>query len=760
MSTFVHLNGHSEYSTDGNASIKELVAAAKADGQDSLALTDTNLAAALAFRAEAHRQGIKPIIGLDVRLLDDAYNPNRPKMAAAYDLTLLAEDRTGWHNLVAISNTVSESGRRTHTHVDYDLLAGHAEGLIALTGGRRGPIDTFLDRNDVDTAREHLTKLENALGTGRVFLEASSPAAAQLLSGVFQYRTIHMVATARYRQAGEADNEARAALMHVRSGNREHHVTEQARWVKSEAEMRAAGQDSQVWQDAITVSSVVAAEISTDAIPDPKPQIPAFRVPKGFRSADDYLRHLAFRGAEHRYDEIPFPVIERLNLELEIIGSRRAADSLLIVHDLVTWCKDDGILIAPRGTSTSSLVLYCLGVTNTDPLRHNLKFERFLRAGRDVPPSLGFEIQSSRRQDALDYLAARWPHRVARVSTYARVKEETVRSRICDISSETAARLDGRIKTATTSACAILIAADDLHDTMPYRPDHRDGHGADVPIALWESFALSSQGYLVLDVLSSPVLDIIAMTADAVRATPEGRTRLGVLLPDGDGDLYASSTGAAWDLVASGDTDGIFQLGADHVAAAAKSAKPRNLTDMAALIALTIKDGRVEPYLKAGKAPSRERYTRYDHLTTDSSEQMWIASALDRTRGVLAFQDQSMHLFTTIGGFSDVEAGDAWRFLAKLSPDLDTLREKFIEGAVKEHYDRAGDLYSPAFSEATAARVFDLLVSATPGSFNAAHAYAYARLTFQTAWLKANFPETFQRVLDEVKPNRVRRIPA
>lgn len=759
MGTYVHLNGHSEYSTDSNAGIAELVAAAKANGQDTLALTDTNLDGALAFRAEAYRHGIKPIIGLDVRLVDDRDSAGNTGMPAFYDLTLLAEDATGWHSLVSIYNASMES-RRTHAFVDFALLTRHADGLIALTGGRRGPIDYFIDRNDVDTARANLTKLENAIGTGRVFLEASDPAAAQLLTGVFKNRIVHLVATARYRQVSEDDADARDTLMLVRSGYRRHETTPSAGWVMSEAEMRAEAPASRPWQDAITLASTIAATISPNAIPEPTRQVPSFRAPKGFRSADEYLRHLAFRGAGYRYDEIPLQVIERLNLELELITGNRAAEYLLITRDLITWCQGEGILTAPRGTSSGSLVLYCLEMTDTDPLRHDLKFERFMRTGREALPALDFDVQHSRCQEVHNYLAARWPARVARASSHARVNGSTVSIGAgMRLNEMAAAQVDGRIRYATPHVCAILIAPDEFHDTVPVRIDTMKGHEEGLPTAAWASETLKDQGYMVLNLLGSRTLDVIARTAEAVRATPEGSTHLGILLPDGDGELYGASTGAAWDLIATDDTDGVFQLGADHIAAAAKAAKPRDLTDMAALISLTFREDRLDAYLKA-RALRTTRYGRYDGITADSTEQIWLSGALDATHGVILFQEQAMGLFTCVGGFSDAQAELAWRTLAKLSPDVAYLREKFIEGAVQEQHDRAGDLRSPVFSETTAGRVFDLLVKATPGAFSAAHAYSYARLAFQTAWLRANFPETFQRVLDEVQPRRKRRVPA
>ena len=204
MGTFVHLNGHSEHSTDGYARIKELVAAAKANGQTALALTDTNLSGALAFRDEAQRHGIKPIIGLDVRLIDATAE------SEFFDLTLLAENRAGWHSLVALYNESWTRQTRNGSFVDYAMLARHADGLVALTGGRRGPVDSCLERNDVDAARAALSKLENTFGTGRVFLEAADPAAAQLLTGVFRDRQV--LATGRYRQAFETDTDGSDAL--------------------------------------------------------------------------------------------------------------------------------------------------------------------------------------------------------------------------------------------------------------------------------------------------------------------------------------------------------------------------------------------------------------------------------------------------------------------------------------------------------------------------------------------------------------------
>ena len=522
--------------------------------------------------------------------------------------------------------------------------------------------------------------------------------------------------------------------------------------------MRAKAPGSQMWQNAVGMSAIIADAISPDAIPEPERQVPAATVPAGFTKAGEYLRHLTFRGAAYRYDEISFEAIERLNLELErIIGMAGAVDYILAAHDLIDWCQTEDILTAPRGTSSGSLVLFCLGMTETDPLRYGLKFDRFFRAGRDALPRLDFDIQLSRRQDAYDYLAGRWPDRVARATSHARVKGDRVRDRYCGIDDETAAQLDGRIQWAAAHVCAVLLAPAALHGTVPFRIDHRDGPGNGLPIAAWDAHGLEDQGYLVLNLLFSSTLDVIARAAAAVRATPEGSTRMSVLLPDGDGEFYGSSTGAAWDLIASGDTDGVFQIGTDKAVAAAAAARPRNLTDMAALVALIGRDERLERYLAARAARPRLRYYDLEHITADESEATWICGVLKSTHGEIIFQEQLIDLFSSVGGFSNAQAEHAWRTLAKLSPDVAHLRKKFMEGAVQEQFDRAGDLRSSVFSEVTAAHLFDLLVNAAPGAFSAAHAYGYARQTFQTAWLRTNFPETFQRVLDEFGPRRNRR---
>ncbi|HEX9226171.1 MAG TPA: PHP domain-containing protein [Arthrobacter sp.] len=750
MGTFVHLNGHSEHSTDGYSRIPELVAAAKANGQTALALTDTNLSGALEFRRETERHGIKPIIGLDVRLIDGSFD--NPLRATFHDLTLLAETRAGWRSLVALYNDSRAKEIRNGAYVDYDMLARHHVGLFALTGGRGGSVDVPLDRRDVDAARANLAKLERAVGVGRVFLEASDSASAQLLTGVFSDR--HVLATGRYRQAHEADTAGRQAMLLLRSGRT--HANPRADWVKSDADMRAADPKRDAWQNAVSFTSAVADAIDADVIPGPEHQVPAATVPAGFTNAGDYLRHLAFRGLADRFDEIPYKAIERLNLELErIVSISGAADHVLAAHDLISWCRTEGVLTAPRGTSSGSMVLFCLGMTEHDPLRYGLKFDRFMRAGRNDLPRLDFDFQLTRRQEVYDYLAARWPDQVARASAFIQAKAETARRR-CGIDEQTAAQVDGRVQQPTVSVCAVLIAPAALHGTIPFRIDQRPGHENDLPTAAWDAHALEDQGYLVLNLLFTPTLDVINRTAEAVRATPEGDVHVATLLPDGDGDLYWDSTDAAWDLIASGDTDGVFQLTTDDANAAAAAARPRNLTDMAALIAVGGRPERLDAYLYA-RSLRTTRYGRYDALTADESEQMWLSGALSETCGQLVFQEQVMDLFTAVGGFSDARAELAWRTLAKKSPDVAYIREKFMEGAVQEQYDRAGDRYSIAFSEETAERVFDLLVNAAPGTFSAAHAYSYARLAFQTAWLRAHFPETFVRILDEARPMRRRR---
>ncbi|ACL42384.1 DNA-directed DNA polymerase (plasmid) [Pseudarthrobacter chlorophenolicus A6] len=747
MGTFVHLNGHSEYSSDSNATIKELVAAAAADGQGALALTDTNLAAAPLLRAEARRHGIKPIIGLDVRLVENRHSTDHQQV---FHLTLLAENRTGWHNLVALYNSSAVPGR-SQSFVDHELLALHADGLIALTGGRRGPVEAFLDLNDADTARANFARLESTLGTGRVFLEASSPESAQLLTGVFMGRAVHVVATGRYRQTALEDTEARQTLMDIRAG-KEGRGYGEGGWLRTESEMRRQAPDSQAWQNAVTIAATVGDAIHYDAIPEPGGNMPSFAVPDGFQSSGEYLRHLTFRGAGSRFDEISFEAIERLNNELEVIISKGAADSILITHDLIKWCTDNDILTGARGNSSSSLVLYCLGITDINPLTYGLRYERFLRPGRTEIPGLDIDIQASRMQDAHGYLSKRWPDRVARAATHSRVKADTWTRRGL-VSEEKAALVDGRFLNRNIHPCAVVIAARDLTDQLPVLPDRRAGHEHELPVANWEAQTLLNEGYLVLNLLGSATLDVVAQAAALARLDRGSPVHLGLLLPVGD-DLYARSTPAAWDLITAGDTDGVFGLGAEEAVAAAKLARPRNLTDMAVLTALSGKEERRNRYLTARINRPRLRYYHLEHLTSEESEQAYLCRILAPTHGELVFQEQVMDLFSTVGGFSDVDAEGAWRFLAKKPRDWSGLREKFLAGAVQEKRGRAGDPYSMVFSAGTAEQVFDLIMEAVPFLFSASHAHAYAVRTFQTAWLRAHFPEAFQRVLDEVQPRR------
>lgn len=738
MRNFVHLSGHSEYSTDGYSRIRELVAAAKGNGQSALALTDTNLSGALDFRDEARRLGIKPIIGLDIRLSDSG---------KVYDLTLLAENSTGWHSLVALySEARANEVAVSHVMADHSLLARHADGVVALTGGRRGPVFAPLEANDVQSARTALSDLEAALGTGRVFLEATDPATAQLLAGVFPDRPV--LATARYRQAVEADSEGRDALAQVRSG-RDHTVGRDS-WIKSDAEMRALG-GSRAWQNAVSMASAVAAAISADAIPSPARQVPDAGVPDGFTDAGDYLRHLAFRGLITRYDVIPLAAIERLNLELDrIIDVTGAAEYILAARDILDWCRNNGILTAARGTSSGSMVLFCLGLTEINPLQYRLKFDRFMRAGRDALPSLAVDIQRSRREDVLDYLAGRWPGQVARASSAARAKASSAKSSFSRITTANADMVDGRVKYLTAHACAIVLGSAPLLGNVPLRPGH------DLPVAAWEPQDLERQGFMVLNLLFSFALDVINRTAADVRISPEGDVRMGLLLPDGEGDLYGNDTDAAWDLIASGDTDGVFSLGGDTANAAAAEARPRSLTDMAVLIALSSKPLQLDAYLHA-RSLRASGWGRFELVTADGTEQMWLSGALSETCGQLVFQEQVIELLTRVGGFSNAQAELGWRTLAKKSPDAAYIRSQFMEGAVQEQRDRAGDLRSIAFSEETAERVFDLLVKATPNAFCGAHAYSYARVAFQSAFMRAHYPETFRRILDEVQPHRKRR---
>ncbi|MFC8797335.1 DNA polymerase III subunit alpha [Promicromonospora sp. NPDC057138] len=838
----MHLHVHSEFSPiDSLVRVPDLVQAAAKDGNPAIALTDHGtLGGIWKLGQRAGAAGIKAIPGQEFYLAIgsrhehnsiDVARTEAAKSKRYEHLTVLAATRPGWHNLVALSNKAQDS-YWYKPRIDYELLTEHADGLVVLTGCLGGPVAGALARGDDAGAHAALEQLCEAVGYDRVFVEVMDhgiPEQAAVLPGLRALASEYgllLVATndAHYPRPDQAEAHdawlavgTRAKVSDVdrfRFHGHGHHL-------RTESEMRALNVEDW-WQEACGNTLRVAQLVDDDVLPDPALRLPTFPLPEHPDWRDDgvaptssaMLRDLVRQGARERYGEdpgrrgrLPREVNARLKAEFAVVESMGLSDYFLITWDLVTWARSDRgmptadhpdgapggkepIRVGPgRGSAAGSVISYCLGIVNLDPIAHGLLFERFLDPTRTGMPDIDSDFEQARRDEILAYLQARYGRdHVARLGTYgmaatrAAIKDAarvlgltSLGSRltplvpIIDAHPATFAVLDdtsvpagaafrnavkaaggdgarlvalardfeGVTKLEGIHACGTLIADEPMDQVVPLRRDRSKGAGPDaLRITSWDGKDVEDYGLLKLDVLGLRTLDVISVTLRFIETStglhidPDGLT-------PGDG---SARDRAAWELVADGRTAAVFQLESDGITRLAQAIAPSSLADLTALVALyrpgPMGVGAHEMY--AARKNNREAIS-YDYLTQDPAEMEAIASVLAETYGLPIYQEQVMLLASVVGGL-DAGMRNLLRkaFSKKDAQSLAQVRQAMFDGAIAGH-----GISGVQFTATTLERLWALFESSASYLFNKSHAATYGLLTYQTAYLKASWPVEF-----------------
>ncbi|WP_460709056.1 DNA polymerase III subunit alpha [Myceligenerans halotolerans] len=838
---FAHLHVHSEFSPiDSLARVPDLVEGAAADGNLALALTDHGtLAGIWKLGRHAHTAGIKAIPGQEFYLAIgprdghdavEVVQSGVTKMRRHDHLTVLAADRTGWRNLVALSNAAHES-YWYKPRIDHDLLAQHADGLIVLTGCLGGPVAAALARGDDAGARAAVERLCEAVGYDRVFVEVMDhgiPEQATVLPGLRALAGeygLPLVATndAHYLHPAQATAHDAWLAVGTRakvSDGQRFRFHGEGHHLRSEAEMRALHEDAW-WQEACDNTVRVAELVADDVLPDPGLRLPRFPHPEvrdqgeaTATSSSTMLRDLARQGAFKRYGEDPArpgrlpPVVNaRLKTEFAVIDAMGLSDYFLITWDVISWARSDRglptaeqpdgqpggkrpIRVGPgRGSAAGSVISYCLGIVNLDPIAHGLLFERFLDPARAGMPDIDTDFEQKRREEVLAYLQARYGRdRVARLGTYgiaatraalkdaARVLGLTPLGNrltplvpVVDGGAATFAVLDdpavaagkafrdavsaaGRdgarlvglardfenvTKLEGIHACGTVIADEPLDDVVPLRRDRSKQAGPDaLRVTCWDGTDVEEYGLLKLDVLGLRTLDVIAQTVRFVKENTGEMVDPDGLMP-GDG---SARDRAAWDLITAGRTAAVFQLESTGITHLAQAVAPSSLADLTALVALyrpgPMGVGAHERY--AGRKNGREPVS-YDYLTRNPDEAAAIASVLGETYGLPVYQEQVMLLGAVVGGL-DAPTRNLLRkaFSKKDADKMSRVRAEMFDGGLASR-----GTSGVRFSQATLERLWELFEASASYLFNKSHAATYGLLTYQTAYLKASWPVEF-----------------
>jgi DNA polymerase-3 subunit alpha len=781
---FAHLHTHSEYSLlDGANRIPDLVARVKELGMDSLAITDHgNLHAAWSFYEAAKAGGIRPIIGCEAYLAFGSRHA-REKAAdapAQYShLVLLARNRAGYRNLVKLSSIGYLEGYYRRPRIDKEVLAEHREGLIGLAACLSGEIALYLRQQQYDRARRSAAWFAETFGPEGFWLEVQDhgiPEERIVREGMFRLAEdlgLPVVATNDAHYLRREDHEAHDCLLAIGTGKdlddpNRFRFTGQESYVKSEEEMRALFPDR---PDVLANTQRVAELCEFDF--EKRYFLPKFPLPEGYATDDALLVELATCGAERRYGTpLPERVAERLRYELDVIVTTGYAGYFLIVQDFIRAARERGIPVGPgRGSAAGSLVAYGLGITNVDPLRFDLLFERFLNPERISMPDIDVDFCFERRGEVIEYVRERYGRSsVGQIITFGTLKaraalrdiarvlrvppadadrmaklvpsgpafamsvaeaaekvpelRELVRTdataaRVVDL----AQRIEGLARHASVHAAGIVIAPGPLDEYVPVctQPQQRGAEDDDVRITQFDMIGLEKVGMLKMDFLGLRTLTVIH---DAVVMIAERR---GVTV---DVDALDLDDPEVYALLRTGRTAGVFQFESPLATDMLRQMRCDRFDDLVVTNALMrpgpLDSGMHQVFIRRKRG---EEPVRYPHPA--------LQEALEPTFGVIVYQEQVMRIANLLGGFSLAEADVLRKAVGKKDPEL-------IRQELTRFSDRAASLgHDRRVIQDLAAQI------ETFGryGFPKAHSVAYSIISFQTAWLKAHYPAEFMAAL-------------
>jgi DNA polymerase III subunit alpha len=776
-----HLHVHSEYSLlDGACKIDKLAERAASFDQPALGLTDHGVMnGAVEHYKACKKHGIKPIIGLEAYYVDD-----RRTEAVRYErnhLTLLAADDEGFRNLVKLTSAgFLEGYKRGKANVDMELLARHGKGVIALTGCLQSRFCQRLLADNPHEARAHVDELMQVFGADNVYFEVQKnglDAQEKANEGIVRIaREVGrpLVGTGDVHYLGREDYENHSALLCVQTKSTlaEPKLTFDTNefYLKSSAEM---ADEFAVWPEALPTTLEIAERCAVD-IELGKMLIPRYPTPEG-EDEGTYLRRLAEEGLRHRYGSpVPAEAIERLELELEVIGRMGFDAYFLIVWDFVKYAKDSGIAVGPgRGSAAGSIVSYALNITEVDPLAYGLLFERFLNPERVSMPDIDIDFSVKGREQVMRYVADKYgKESVAQIVTFGKMlprnatrdaarvlgldygtgdrlaklipepvmgrsksfeeylKEEPELRRAYDQEPDarrvidTAKGLEGIVRNAGIHAAAVVIADRPLTDIVPLqlmedRGASVDGERAYRTVTQYSMKPIEEIGLLKMDFLGLRNLDVIEDCLQIIEESGREKPDM-ASLPLDDAKTY--------EMMARGDSVGVFQFESDGMRDALRKVRPTEFEDLVALVALYRPGAmrHIDTYARNKRTPEAIAYL--DERLRPITE---------ATYSVILYQEQSMQIAKSVAGFSGAEADDLRKAIGKKNREaMAALKERFFEGAAASGTER---------------RVIDELwavnEAAADYSFNRSHAACYALISYRTAWLRANYPAEYMAAL-------------
>ena len=776
---FTHLHVHTEYSLlDGSSKIKELAVRAKELGMDSMAITDHGaMYGVIDFYRAAREAGIKPILGCEVYVAPGSRfdRENVHGEDRYYHLVLLAENNEGYQNLMKIVSKGYVDGFYYKPRVDMEVLKTYHKGIIALSACLAGEVPRFLARGLYEEAKEAVLKYQEIFGRGNYFLELQDhgiPMQRQVNQGIIRLSReldIPLAATNDCHYINAEDWEAHDILLCIQTGKK---VADENRmryeggqyYVKSEEEMREL---FSYIPEAIDNTAKIAERCNVE-IEFGVTKLPRYEVPEGCDSWG-YLNHLCSEGLKERYPEDDGTAKERLEYELGVIKSMGYVDYFLIVWDFINFARSHGIAVGPgRGSAAGSIVSYCLKITNIDPIRYQLLFERFLNSERVSMPDIDVDFCYERRQEVIDYVVEKYgKDQVAQIVTFGTLAARGVIRDVgrvmdlpyslCDQVSkmvpaelnitldlalkknpelkglydtdeqvhkliDMSRRLEGLPRHTSMHAAGVVISRTNIDEYVPL------SRGSDGTITTqFTMTTLEELGLLKMDFLGLRTLTVLQ---DAVAMIQKDH---GVKL---DLDHIDFNDKKVMESIGTGKDDGVFQLESGGMKSFMKELKPESLEDIIAGISL-YRPGPMDfipKYLKGKNDPAAITYTcpQLEHI-------------LKPTYGCIVYQEQVMQIVRDLAGYTLGRSDLVRRAMSKKKADVMAReRKNFVYGNEEEGVKGCA---ANGIDEKTANQIFDDMTDFAKYAFGKSHAAAYAVVAYQTAYLKYYYPREFMAAL-------------
>ena len=776
---FTHLHTHTEYSLlDGSNKIKEYVARVKELGMTAAAITDHGaMFGVIDFYREARAQGIKPILGCEVYV---APNSRFDKELTGgedryYHLVLLAENNQGYANLMKIVSRGYVEGFYYRPRVDMEVLNQYHEGIIALSACLAGEVQRYIVKGLYEEAKKTALKYENTFGKGNYFLELQDHGLPdqkivnQALMRMSRELNIPLVATNDIHYTYEKDVKPHDILLCIQTGKK---LEDEDRmryeggqyYVKSPEEMAALFPYA---PEAIANTADIAERCNVE-IEFGVTKLPKYDVPEGYTSWE-YLNKVCFDGLKERYPQDDGTLKERLEYELDVIKNMGYVDYFLIVWDFIKYARDHGIAVGPgRGSAAGSIVAYTMGITNIDPIRYQLLFERFLNPERVSMPDIDVDFCFERRQEVIDYVVRKYgKDRVVQIVTFGTMAARGVLrdvGRVMDlpynfvdsiakmvpqelnITLEKALKMNPELRKSYEEDPQVHELVD-MSMRLEGLPRHTSMHAAGVVISQKEvdeyvplsrasdgtittqftMTTLEELGLLKMDFLGLRTLTVIQ---DAARMASE---RTGQTI---DVDKIDYDDSAVYASIGTGRTDGVFQLESSGMKNFMKELQPRNLEDVIAGISL-YRPGPMDfiPQYIRGKIHP-------ESITYDCPQ---LEEILEPTYGCIVYQEQVMQIVQKLAGYTLGRSDLVRRAMSKKKASvMEKERRNFVYGNKEEG---VPGCIAGGIPEATAQKIYDEMIDFAKYAFNKSHAAAYAVVAYQTAWLKYYYPVEFMAAL-------------